>query len=236
MSDFSIIDSLEVDKHIIGTTNLWFDLKEPFNPETYIKKVLLSFENDNEGKDICSICMDVFENNDIYKLNKCVDGHFFHKNCVISALTSTPKCPCCRQIYYRPTGNQPENGEMGIRLSSKLKIKDSICTFIIFYNFPDGIQTDLHPNPGVPYKGTKRTAYLPANMEGREILYKFMKAWDDRLIFTIGTSLTTGISNTIIWNNIHHKTSPTGGPTNFGYPDPTYFNRVNSELSDVGII
>ena len=48
MSDFSIIDSLEVDKHIIGTTNLWFDLKEPFNPETYIKKVLLSFENDNE--------------------------------------------------------------------------------------------------------------------------------------------------------------------------------------------
>ena len=46
--------------------------------------------------------------------------------------------------------------------------------------------------------------------------------------FTVGTSLTTGKKNTVVWAGIHHKTSLYEGP--FGYPDNTYFSRVQEEL------
>lgn len=31
------------------------------------------------------------------------------------------------------------------------------------------------------------------------------------------------------------KTSPSGGATNFGYPDVGYFERVTKELSEKGV-
>lgn len=37
------------------------------------------------------------------------------------------------------------------------------------------------------------------------------KAFDQKLIFTVGTSRTTGNENQVTWNDIHHKTSITGG-------------------------
>ena len=51
----------------------------------------------------------------------------------------------------------------------------------------------------------------------------------------MGTSVTTGRANTVVWSGIHHKTSLGGGPAFFGYPDPTYFNRVKLEIADRGI-
>jgi hypothetical protein len=36
-----------------------------------------------------------------------------------------------------------------------------------------------------------------------------------------------------VWSGIHHKTNPQGGT--FGYPDPTYLNRVTLELADRGV-
>lgn len=56
----------------------------------------------------------------------------------------------------------------------------------------------------------------------------FVLAFERRLPFMIGTSLTTGATNTVVWAGIHHKSSMHGGP--FGYPDPGYFNRVLEEL------
>jgi deltex-like protein len=38
-----------------------------------------------------------------------------------------------------------------------------------------------------------------------------------------------------VWQGIHHKTSPNGGTSCFGYPDPTYFSRVKAELEDRGV-
>ena len=104
-------------------------------------------------------------------------------------------------------------------------------TIVITYNIPNGIQGPQHPNPGQRYTGKHRTAYLPDNKEGRVVvkvlvLYRdnitvvtslsaliqlLQKAWDAKLIFTIRTSLTTGDCNVVIWNDIHHKTSRTGG-------------------------
>lgn len=81
--------------------------------------------------------------------------------------------------------------------------------------------------------GTFRTAYLPAIPEGERVLALLVRAFQARLSFTVGQSITTGEENTVIWSGIHHKTSPHGGP--FGYPDPTYLQRVQEELAAVGI-
>ena len=71
----------------------------------------------------------------------------------------------------------------------------------------------VHPNPGKRYKALKRTAYLPNNAEGKEIYKLLRRAFDSKLIFTIGASRTTGKEDVITWNDIHHKTSVDGGPT-----------------------
>jgi len=69
---------------------------------------------------------------------------------------------------------------------------------------------DNHPNPRKPFKGTRRTAYLPANTEGEEICRLLREAFNAGLIFTVGKSNTTGEDNVVIWNDIHHKTSKAG--------------------------
>ena len=40
----------------------------------------------------------------------------------------------------------------------------------ISYDIPGGIQGQEHPNPGRPFSGTTRVAYLPDIYEGREVL------------------------------------------------------------------
>jgi hypothetical protein len=73
-------------------------------------------------------------------------------------------------------------------------------------------------------------------LAGRQVLALLRRAFDQRLTFTVGTSITTGMSDCVIWNGIHHKTSPAGGPARFGYPDPGYLGRVRDELKAKGIM
>lgn len=70
----------------------------------------------------------------------------------------------------------------------------------------------FHPEPGKPYDGLKRRAFLPYNKEGTEVLNLLKRAFQQGLTFTIGTSRTSGKEGVITWNDIHHKTSKTGGP------------------------
>uniref|UniRef100_A0AC11BAR5 Deltex E3 ubiquitin ligase 3L n=1 Tax=Ovis aries TaxID=9940 RepID=A0AC11BAR5_SHEEP len=97
------------------------------------------------------------------------------------------------------------------------------------------LQKKEHPNPGARFSGIQRTAYLPDNKEGNEVLALLHRAFDQKLIFTVGESRTLGVSGVITWNDIHHKTSRTGGPQRYGYPDPHYLKRVKQELKDKGI-
>ena len=85
-------------------------------------------------------------------------------------------------------------------------------TIVIDYFFRWGTQGPEHPNPDRSYDGTRRTAYLPDNHEGREVLQLLRRAFDARLVFTVGTSVTTGRQNQVTWNDIHHKTNMSGGP------------------------
>lgn len=119
--------------------------------------------------------------------------------------------------------------------ASSLPGYNSCGTIVIHYDMRGGIQTQDHPNPGRRYEGTRRVAYLPNNEEGRQVLVLLRRAFDQRLIFTVGQSRTSGANDVITWNDIHHKTLQFGGPENFGYPDPNYLQRVKLELKAKGI-
>mmetsp|Transcript_9907 Transcript_9907/g.16233 ORF Transcript_9907/g.16233 Transcript_9907/m.16233 type:complete len:333 (-) Transcript_9907:1077-2075(-) len=173
---------------------------------------------------------------DCVKLSKC-HGHYFHKTCIERWFEQKPKCPSCSAYYAEEKGNQPRGGTMTFREDeTPLPGYPDCGSIVVWYMIPGGIQTSEHPNPGLRYFGTTRMAFLPANEEGKQVLALLERAFKNRVSFTIGTSLTTGVSNVVIWNGIHHKTSRTGGIAHYGYPDPTYLNRVTLELASKGIV
>ncbi len=199
----------------------------------------------SKERDKCSICLcefyedelkmyeqnpndiEVFQNfqYNVVLLENCVD-HFFHIECLdnlISGKTSF-KCPVCSKIYGILTGNMPYGTFNAYKFNQRCQ-GYNCDSIVIQYNFPNG----------QGYTGTSRTCYLPNNKEGREVLALLYIAFQRKLTFVVGTSITTGRKNTVVWNGIHHKTSLYGGPTYFGYPDPNYFNRVKEELAARGV-
>ncbi|KAK6185734.1 hypothetical protein SNE40_007902 [Patella caerulea] len=194
---------------------------------------LVHQEDDKVRKDEeCSICMEVISNR---KNLPC--GHSFCGPCIDQAMKLSIFCPVCRQNVYGgiQTGTQPE-GEMKVTTYKySLPGYDRYGTIEINYIFRDGIQSEKHPNPGKPFKGTTRTAYLPDNRDGQEVLSLLKTAWERRLIFTVGKSVTTGQNDVVTWNDIHHKTRTDGGPDSFGYPDSRYLKRVKGELMAHGV-
>lgn len=68
-----------------------------------------------------------------------------------------------------------------------------------------------------------------------QVLELLKVAWTRRLIFTVGTSSTTGEPDTVIWNEIHHKTEMMSNVSGHGYPDPNYLDNVLSELASQGV-
>ncbi|XP_048856236.1 uncharacterized protein LOC125723560 isoform X2 [Brienomyrus brachyistius] len=184
-----------------------------------------------DDEDKCPICLDEFTNK---KKLRCT--HTFCSSCLDNAVKSMgPQCPVCKQIFGQVVGDQPEGMMTYNVIRGKLPGFPKCDTIEIYYSIPSGIQTERHPNPGKWFSGTSRYAYLPNNREGKEVLELLKKAFKQKLIFTVGVSRTTGQSDTVIWNDIHHKTSQGGGPTSFGYPDDGYLQRVREELKSKGI-
>ena len=102
---------------------------------------------------------------------------------------------------------------MGVKKrSTSLPGYERCGSYVITYAISGGIQGNNHPKPGHKFTGTTRQAYLPANEEGRVVLQMLIKAFDKKLIFTVGRSNTTGQDDCVTWNDIHHKTSVHGGP------------------------
>ena len=208
--------------------------------ELYYKQKYEDYHKKGNSEDICSICQYTFYDNLKTKsiesvceedkkevnhgvlLENCSD-HYFHIECLDMLIGDKKyiKCPNCNKIYGIMTGDQPP-GKMKVDRIKKFKCDGYNC---------DTIQMSFTFKDGQNYTGTHRVGYLPNNKEGREILGLFKVAFDRKLLFTIGTSVTTGATNTTIWNGIHFKTNTHGGPAYFGYPDTTYFNRVRQEFA-----
>lgn len=192
--------------------------------------------HDSKGADgeeeQCVICMDNINNK---KKLKC--GHEFCKDCIDEAVKhSGCICPVCKKVFGKIEGNQPD-GTMNVLINRYPSLPGYLGTgtIEITYYIPDGTQTSKHPNPGQRYHGARRTAYLPDNKEGNHVLKLLQRAFEQKLIFTVGTSTTSGLTNVVTWNDIHHKTSRCGGPEGYGYPDPDYMKRVKDELKAKGI-
>ncbi|XP_005049778.1 PREDICTED: E3 ubiquitin-protein ligase DTX3L [Ficedula albicollis] len=182
-------------------------------------------------EDKCPICMDRITDKET--LEKC--KHSFCKVCIDRAMTYKRACPVCNSVCGVLTGDQPDGTMSSKTLSFSLPGYPNCGTIQIEYDMNGGIQTKSHPNPGQRYEPARRIAYLPDNKEGREVLQLLTRAFKQRLIFTVGQSRTTGAQGVITWNDIHHKTAIKGGPTQFGYPDSSYLQRVRSELKAKGI-
>ena len=108
--------------------------------------------------------------------------------------------------YFFFLGDLPD-GEMRVANNPNIHCKgyERVGTIIIEYNLYSGKKN------GKPFHGTRRVAYLPDNKEGNEVLKLLRIAFDRRLTFTVGDSITTGAKDVIVWNGIHHKTSSSGG-------------------------
>ncbi|XP_063751824.1 probable E3 ubiquitin-protein ligase DTX2 isoform X2 [Eleginops maclovinus] len=206
----------------------------------------------------CIICMDQLSNASGYetqsteeggpsvlpdtvgKFIKC--GHTLHMLCMLAMYNNGTKdgslqCPSCKTIYGEKTGTQPK-GKMEIySIGQSLPGHPDCGTIQIIYSIPPGMQGPEHPNPGQPYscRGFPRFCFLPDNDKGRKVLELLKVAWMRRLIFTVGTSSTTGEPDTVVWNNIHHKTEMMSNLSGHGYPDPNYLDNVLSELASQGV-
>ncbi|NXL90201.1 DTX1 ligase, partial [Alectura lathami] len=228
-------------------------LKKSKNPEDVVRRYIQKVKTPPDED--CTICMERLVTSSGYegvlshrgikpelvgKLGKC--GHMYHLLCLVAMYNNGNKdgslqCPTCKAIYGEKTGTQPP-GKMEFHLiPHSLPGYTDSKTIRIVYDIPTGIQGPEHPNPGKKFtaRGFPRHCYLPDNEKGRKVLKLLIVAWDRRLIFTIGTSSTTGESDTVVWNEIHHKTEFGSNLTGHGYPDPNYLDNVLAELLAQGV-
>nr|CAD7267159.1 unnamed protein product [Timema shepardi] len=148
------------------------------------------------------------------------------------------QCPVCKMIYGEKTGNQPPGSMTWALLNHSLPGHPGSRTIQITYNIASGIQGPEHPSPGRPYYavGFPRVCYLPDTEKGRRVLKLLSTAFERRLVFTVGRSVTTGREDVVTWNEIHHKTEAGSSNSGHGYPDPGYLDNCLSELAAHGVI
>ena len=232
ITKFSLISPLEI---------LYKEQYGIFNKTTKEREkcpiCLCEFYDDIIGDDTQNIKLKDFESDyypheiDTLKLFRCED-HFYHIECLLNYIKGQAgfKCAICQKIYGVIIGNMP-NGTMIANISDKIHCDGypKNETITIKYTFPNGTIN------GKKYTGTLRLCYIPNTKNGRILLGLLKIAFDRKLTFVVGTSVTTGQKDTVVWNGIHHKTSLNGGAVHYGFPDPTYFNRVCEELAAKGV-
>ena len=227
---YSIIDNFKYDEQI---ANFKEENKQParyYQDDFNGVEVLLNDENENDD---CPICLGPFKESGSIKGTGACD-HVFHAKCLEDSLKQDFKCPVCRAVIKKKLGPCP-NGHMYITAHKDMHCAgyEDCGTIVIEYELKGGVQGPQHLNPGVRYYADSRVAYLPDNEAGKNVLKLLKKAWEMKLTFRVGTSLTTGDTNVITWNDIHHKTDPSYGP--YGYPDATYLERVTADMHALGV-
>jgi deltex len=214
---------------VIDEEVLHYEAPTTFDQSVNVSNSLIAqkypiFHNIESNQDTeCAICMSPLEN-DVVRIKSC--SHLFHKKCLHGFLKFKPNCPMCRCTIGKPQGMCP-SGNMYITETGQLcpGFGKSTKVIKIDYSIPKGYQLSYHENPGQKYTATNRTAYLPKNPEGLNLLNRLKYAWLHGMTFTVGTSQTTGERNVVVWSSIHHKTSLHGG--SHGFPDQGYIGRCN---------
>ncbi|KAJ6635552.1 E3 ubiquitin-protein ligase DTX3L [Pseudolycoriella hygida] len=180
----------------------------------------------------CPICSDEYSRSVAVNWKALECNHILCAKCfkqiettrtTMSGLTHTfSKCPFCMLVSGTEVGTCPDGKMTTTLVQTPCQGYDEFDSIRIEYD----VQSKTHQ--------LKRTAFLPNNDEGNELLKLLKIAWDRRITFTVGTSATNGQENVLVWN-IHHKTAQIGGVESHGFPDETYMKRCKSELSEFGI-
>jgi deltex len=190
---------------------------------------LKDMQEGDEMPAVCGICLcECTLDSPVVQIDWC--KHVFHRSCIAHV---SPACPVCCKAEARSglLGKMP-SGKMVIRCRPMVSGEGASTTgvIVIEYVLPGDVQDALHRNPGVPFTGTHRQAFLPDDPDGHNLLKRLKYAFSHGLTFKVGKSMTTGRDNVITWFSISHKTSLTGGAQRFGYPDPNYFAVCNHQL------
>lgn len=217
--------------------------------DQHTKEVAKEEVEANMKNEECGICLNVFteassfsESDDVAvsRLSKC--GHAFHKACLREmlgpcgdAINRCLRCPLCQTDHGVRTGDCP-SGYMTYGLDENRMdtgYPDANGLIWMRYDIKRGKQGPEHPSPGKNYWADTfpRYGYIPNNERGKIVLQLHIIAWERRLTFTVGTSMTTGADNQVIWNQIHHKTLDPGHT----FPDPNYLDRAIAELAVQGV-
>ena len=191
--------------------------------------------------ELCTVCRNTLATGESVHLDQC--GHSFHLACLVGLVEHLEgqlhvQCPNCQAVHGVKTGNMPTTGKMMYsRHGFSLPGHPNYGVIIVKYDFDSGVQDETHPKPGHPFhaKGFPRMAFLPGDSKGERVLEMLIKAFQRRLTFTIGRSLSWGLDDCVIWNGIHHKTVAWDNMNGHGYPDMDYLDRVIQELASNGI-
>ncbi|KAJ3229767.1 E3 ubiquitin-protein ligase dtx3l [Chytriomyces hyalinus] len=181
----------------------------------------------------CDICTGSFKESEFTRLqcnhslcNTCFSQISISGTTMAGVRQDFIKCPWCKHTQGVEIGDCP-NGTMSLTyMKGALHGHQHDSTQTIVIDYIVGHPTHLQ---------THRRAFLPDNVEGRDVLRRLQIAWDRRLVLRVGTSATSGLSNVLVWN-LHHKTSVHGGVAAYGYPDETYLQRVGEELRERGVL
>ena len=193
--------------------------------------------------DACPICMtnvaeDADPSDPVVCIPRANNRQPYHLACIGQHFQiNGAKCPMTNKILEKLIGTQPVGSTMrsSIGGGTLAGFPQNSGIITIQYSCPGGVQDALMDRPGESFAGCSRTAYLPATEEGRQVLELLKVAHEQRLIFRVGDSVTSGARNQTTWAGIHHKTSPSGGASAYGYPDETYLARVQEELAAKGV-
>jgi hypothetical protein len=164
----------------------------------------------------CPNCIEsLVTNGKVVQISKC--GHVFHSKCIEKSMETNPYCPVC----HTPISSKHWCGTMP---SASMSISQCRENIKILYNIPPGIQKKYHPNPGQSFYPDFRIAYVPATVEGGDLLKRLKFAFSRGLTFGIGTCLFTGRCNSIFWGVVTHSTLP------HSRLDPSFISKSNDEL------
>ncbi|KAJ3043081.1 putative E3 ubiquitin-protein ligase dtx2 [Rhizophlyctis rosea] len=170
-------------------------------------------------KEECAICLEALEAESVVQVEKC--GHLFHKTCIDQWVKGQNTCPYCKVIVHE---GAPKLGPMPEGMLAYRFLPD-LGAYAILYDF--------ERDPGV-HSGTTRLAYIPFSEKyGNTILLRLIASFYYHHTFAVGTSLTTGRPNQVVWNGVHHRTQIKGP---FGFPDVDWEGRVSEELDAKGIL
>jgi hypothetical protein len=124
-----------------------------------------------------------------------------------------------------------------VAVPPEITLNSNVIGYIkISYSIPSAIQKSYHPKPGVLHKGITRKAYLPYTTEGHELLLRLQYGFLHGLNFSVGRSLASGRDDQVTWSHsVPHKTSMTGGPALFGYPDANYLQTLHLALDQLRV-